>query len=579
MFSGETCPMKLCSCLFLSSLLLLSACSPEPGVEPADIVLMNGGVYTVDAERSWAEAVAVRGGEIVSVGNNDLVATFIGDSTEVIDLAGSMALPGLHDTHTHPLEGGYLMRQCDLSEDGSSVEAIVKILRQCALASDDEWITGFGLDLALFGRNGPDKSLLDAIDPDRLFFIIAADGHSVLVNSPVLELASINDESADPPEGVIERRAETGEPNGTLREAAYDLVDVLRPQRQLDESTDAMRDALTAMTAVGITSFNDVWVGELELQIYQAIERSGDLNMRILNSIIDEGVFGKHAGEELERVLASRGDYASELINNDSIKIMVDGVLEGETAALVEPYIGLDHEGVLNHTSEELRERVKRYDAMGLQIHMHTIGDGAARAGLDAIEYARTENAGNTQSNDLRHALSHLALIHADDIGRFAELDASASFTGAWAYPSSWVTDLNLPVLGQARVDRMYPMGDVHRAGGIVIGGSDWIYGPLDPLDSIEVAITRQDPNDANGPIGNIHGSIDLATAIEAYTIDAAWAMHQEDKVGSIRVGKRADIVILDRNLFEIPATEINEASVRFTIFDGEIVYRKADKD
>ena len=571
--------MKLQSCLFFAVLHLLTACNGRPDVEPADIVLVNGGVYTVDAERRWAEAVAVRNGEIVSVGSNDSIATYIGASTEVIDLSGSMALPGLHDTHTHPLEGGYLLRQCDLSEDGSSVEAIIQILRQCALEIDDEWIIGFGLDLALFGSNGPDKSLLDAIAPDRLFFVIASDGHSVLVNSRVLELAGISEESTDPPEGVIERRAETGEPNGTLREAAYDLVDALRPKRQLDESVDAMRDALAAMHAVGITSFNDVWVGELELQVYQAIERSGDLKMRILNSLIDEGVFGKHVGEDFERVLASRGDYASELINNDSIKIMVDGVLEGETAALVHPYVGLDHKGVLNHSSEELRQRVKRYDAMGLQIHMHTIGDGAARAGLDAIEYARAANAGNTLSNDLRHTLSHLALIHADDIARFAELNVSANFTGNWAYPSTWVTDLNLPVLGQERVDRMYPIASVHAAGGVVVGGSDWIYGPLDPLDSIEVAITRQDPDDPNGLVGNTGDSIDLATAIEAYTMNAAWVMHQEDKVGSIHVGKRADIVVLDRNLFEIPATEINEASVLFTIFDGEIVYRSPAPD
>ena len=571
--------MKLHSYLFYSGLLLLTSCNGGTGIEPADIVLVNGGVYTVDAERRWVEAVAIRDGEIVVVGSNQSVEAYRGASTEVIDLLGGMALPGLHDTHTHPLEGGYLLRQCDLSEDGSSVDAIVQVLRQCASESDDEWVIGFGLDLALFDSNGPDKSLLDDIAPDRLFFVIAEDGHTVLVNSRVLELAGITRETPDPPEGVIERRAETGEPSGTMREAAYDLVDVLRPKRQMDESIAAMRDALAAMTAVGITSFNDVWVGELELQVYQAIERSGDLKMRVVNSIMDEGVFERHVGADFERLLAARHDYSSALINNDSIKIMVDGVLEGETAALVEPYIGLGHRGTLNHSSEELCRRVQRYDAMGLRIHMHTIGDAAVRAGLDAIEYAREANAGNARSNDLRHTLSHLALVQADDIARFAELEVSASFTGAWAFPSNWVSDLNVPVLGQKRVDRMYPIGSLHQAGAVVVGGSDWIYGTLSPLDSIEVAITRQDPDNANALIGNTGDSIDLATAIEAYTTNAAWAMHQEDKVGSIDVGKRADIVVLDRNLFAIPATQINEASVRFTIFDGEIVYRQPATD
>ncbi len=568
--------MKLYSYLFFSCLLLLTACNGKAGVEPADIVLVNGGVYTVDAERRWAEAAAVRDGRIVLVGSNDSVKTYVGDSTEVIDLSGGMAIPGFHDTHTHPLEGGYLLRQCDLSKDGTSVDAVIQILRRCVSEIADEWVIGFGLDLALFDNNGPDKSLLDDIALDRLFFIIAADGHSVLVNSRVLELAGISSETPDPPDGVIERRAETGEPNGTMREAAYDLVDVLRPKRQLDESVDAMRDALAAMRAVGITSFNDVWAGELEFQVYQAIERSGDLTMRVVNSLIDEGVFQKHAGEEFERVLAARNEYASELINNDSIKIMVDGVLEGETAALVVPYVGLDHSGTLNHSSEELRQRVLRYDAMGLQIHMHTMGDGAARAALDAIEYAKKTNDGNALSNDLRHTLSHLALIDADDIGRFSALDVAANFTANWAYPDTWVTELNLPVLGQERVNRMYPMASMHKAGAVIVGGSDWIYGPIDPLDSIEVAVTRQDPDDANALVGNTAESIDLATAIDAYTRNAAWVMHQEDQTGSIDVGKRADIVVLDRNLFAIPATEINEASVLFTIFDGEIVYRQS---
>ena len=559
------------------ALLTLCGCSEDPTIEPADIALISGGIYTVDAERSWVEAVAIRDGVVLAVGSGDSIASFIDSTTEVIDLTGGMALPGFHDTHTHPLEGGYLMRQCDLSEDGTSVDAIISHLRQCESEIDGEWIIGFGLDLSLFDANGPDMVLLDDIATDRLFFVIAADGHSVLVNSPVLKLAGISTETPDPTGGVIERRADSGEPNGTLREAAYDLVDIYRPKRQLDESIDAMRDALDAQRAVGVTSMGDRWVGELEHQVYQSIDRAGDLNMRIVASLIDAGVFGKHSGEEFERVLAARTEYASELINSDSIKIMVDGVLEGETAALVDPYTGLDHNGILNHTSEELQNRVQRYDAMGLQIHMHTMGDGAARTALDAIEFTRQANEGIERSHTPRHTLSHLALIHEDDIGRFSKLGVATSFTGKWAHPDAYVMELNLPVLGQERVDRMYPMRSLQKAGALVVGGSDWIYGPIDPLVSIETVITRQNPYDATSLVGNLDEGIDLASAIDAYTIDAAWSMHQEDKVGSIEVGKRADIVVLDTNLFEIPATQINEATVRYTIFDGEIVYRQLD--
>jgi predicted amidohydrolase YtcJ len=553
---------------------LIASCHVDSPEEPADMILINGGIYTVDADRSWAEAVAIRAGEIIAVGDNDSILNYSGDSTETIDLAGGMALPGLHDAHTHPLEGGRLMRQCDLTNAGYSVEAVFEYIRQCVADSEDEWIIGFGLDLALFGQDGPDYSALNNIDASRYFYIIAVDGHSALVNDLVLDLAGFDSDTPDPVNGIIERRAGSNEPNGTVREAANDMISSLRPDVSFGEERDAMLDAVNALNAVGVTSVVDAWAGELEMQLWKSLDDSDELSLRVVNSIIDEGVFAKHVGEDFERVLKIRKNYSSDLINNESIKMMIDGVLEGETAALVEPYIELGHSGILNYAKEDLNSRVARYDAMGLQIHMHTIGDGAARAGLDAIEFARKQNEGNTASEDLRHHLSHLELIHEDDLPRFAELDTSANFTAAWAHPNPWTTELNLPVVGQERVDRFYPIKSVQSAGGNIVGGSDWIYGPLDPLESIEIAITRQNADNADAPVGNISDGVDLSTAIDMYTVNAAWLMHQEDKVGSIEVGKRADIVVFDKNLFEIPATEINEAKVRVTIFDGKVVYR-----
>jgi len=535
---------------------------------------MNGGIYTVDADRSWAEAAAVTGGKIIAVGDNDVIARFSGVDTLTIDLTGSMALPGLHDAHIHPLEGGRLMRSCDLSNINSSADAVFEHIRQCAAENDDEWVIGLGLDLALFGQNGPDYAALNEIAMDRYFYIEGEDGHSALVNDLVLELAGFDSDTPDPVNGVIERRAGSNEPNGTVRESAVVIVGKFRPKASFSDERDAMLDAIKAMNAVGITSAVEAWAGELEMQLYKSLDDSGELTLRVVNSIIDEGVFEKHVGEDFERLLRIRDDYSSDLIRNNSIKIMVDGVLEGETAALVEPYLELGHSGVLNHTAEDLKTRVARYDRMGLQIHMHTIGDGAARAGLDAIEYAMQQNADNSASHDLRHHLSHLELIHEDDIARFAELNVSANFTAAWAHPNPWTMLLNLPVVGQDRVDRFYPIKSVQTAGGNIVGGSDWTYGPLDPMESIEVAITRQNVNDENAPVGNIDDAVDLQTAIEMYTVNAAWLMHQEERTGSIEPGKRADIVILDRNLFEIPSTEISQTKVRMTILDGQIVYR-----
>jgi predicted amidohydrolase YtcJ len=227
------------------------------------------------------------------------------------------------------------------------------------------------------------------------------------------------------------------------------------------------------------------------------------------------------------------------------------------------------HRGELILSSETLNAAVTRFDAMGLQVHMHAIGDWAVRAGLDAIEAARTQNG---VSNN-RHHISHLQLIHVDDIERFASLDTAANFQAAWAYPDEWIMELNLPVLGEERVQGMYPVGSVKRAGGRIVGGSDWNVSSANPLDAIETAVRRQDAEDVSGPVLNEGERVSLASMIDAYTINAAWLMHQEDSTGSIEIGKKADLLVLDRDLFELPASEINEAKVLLTLLDGEVVF------
>jgi predicted amidohydrolase YtcJ len=222
---------------------------------------------------------------------------------------------------------------------------------------------------------------------------------------------------------------------------------------------------------------------------------------------------------------------------------------------------------------DELDAAVTRFDGMGLQVHMHAIGDRAVRSGLDAIEAARRIN-GNT---DNRHHISHLQLIHFDDIERFAALDTTANFQALWAYPDDWIMELNLPVLGEERVQGMYPIASVERSGGRIVGGSDWNVSSANPLAAIETAVRRQDALQDEGPVLNANERVSLATMIDAYTINAAWLMHQENLAGSIELGKRADIVVLDRDLFDIPSTEIDEAQVVMTLLDGEIIYLNQD--
>lgn len=565
---------KLIAILLITS-TALSACAKPSPENLADIVFLNGGIYTVDAERSWAEAAAIRDGVIVVVGTNAEVRPLVGASTEVFDLGGHMAMPGMHDSHVHPLEGGYEQVYCNLW-NAQGVDNIIGTLSLCAKHHEGEWFNAVGLDVAVFGVDGPDKALLAGIADDKFIFVDDMGGHSALVNDKVLDLVGYDENTPDPLLGVIERRPGSNEPSGFVRESARDAIDKLRPARDLATSKVAMRQAVQLMNSYGITSVYDVWVGEHEMQTYQLLEQSGELTVRVLGGIIDEGVFEKHSGQDFERLLRDRGDYESDLVSYNSIKIMVDGVFEGETAAVLEPYLTTGELGILNHRPDDLKQRVARYYDVGMQLHFHTMGDAAARAALDAIEYARER--GSEEHKELRHTLSHLGLIDPEDMLRFRELNAGASFTMVWGYENSWTTELNIPALGQQRVNRIYPILSVHDAGGVVLGGSDWNYGDLDPLLSIETGITRDDPfgpaRQGASPV-TFYERVDLATMIASYTINGAWQLQAEDISGSIEAGKRADLVVYDRNLFDISVADISEANVELTIFDGRVVYRR----
>jgi predicted amidohydrolase YtcJ len=277
-------------------------------------------------------------------------------------------------------------------------------------------------------------------------------------------------------------------------------------------------------------------------------------------SAFDDSVYDLVAGRD-----AFRGKYLSA----DSVKVYMDGVIETKTSNMLEPYS--DDLGNFDnfYTQEAANSFYQRLDAMGVQIHTHAIGDGAIRAALDAYEYALQQNG----PNDNRHVITHLQLIDEADIPRFGELNVAANFQSLWAYPDQYI-DLAVSVVGQDRVDHFYPIGSIVSSGGLLTGGSDWNVSSLNPLDAIEVAVRRQDPMSNGGRIHHESERVDLATILDAYTRNGAWLMRLEDKTGSIEPGKRADLIVLDRNLFEIPAEDINNSKVLLTFMDGKEVYR-----
>jgi predicted amidohydrolase YtcJ len=558
----------------LSVAVVTSGCSggeKTPAPPPADLVLRNGGIYTVDAQRSWAQAAAIRDGAIVAVGDEASIAPYVGSTTRVVDLAGHIALPGLHDSHVHPIRGGLMLLGCSL-DLLPSVEALVERVRECAARTQGEWVVGDNYDLSLFPEGNAHKSVLDAVVPDRPVYLRGSDGHSGWANSKALALAGIEADTPDPPKGVIERDPGTGEPSGTLRETATALIEAKIPKPTAMENAAALKAALREMASVGVTSFIDAWVSESQLQTYAAVAKEGVLSARVRTCLV-HGVLGDHEGAEFDRVLASLDGYASERLDTHCIKIFLDGVLEGETAALLEPYVDSpDHRGELNLEPAALADAVSRFDAMGLQVHMHAIGDHAARAGLDAVAEARERNG----ERDRRHHIAHLQLVHPDDLPRFAQLGVTANFQALWAYPDTWITEINLPAVGKERVDRMYPIGSVMRAGGRIVGGSDWFVSSVNPWLAIETAVTRADAAGEIEGVLNAGERVDLATMIAAYTIEGAWLAGREKENGSIETGKRADLVVLDRNVFEVPAEQIGDAEVVLTILDGEVIYERA---
>jgi predicted amidohydrolase YtcJ len=563
-------------CLLLGFMTaLLFAChTSRPGAEartgPADLVFLGGAVYTLDAEHSWAEAVAIKGGKIVAVGADGEIEPWIGPDTERVDLAGKMLLPGFHDAHVHPVYGGVQAQRCSL-EGLDSVRATLEEIRDCAEHTQTEgWLLASRWDLALFPDGNAPKELLDEIAPDRPVFVAGVDGHSAWVNSKALDIAGIDRDTPNPPLGVIEKDTVTGEPSGTLRESAMGLVHRHVPETTPQERLDGLRLAVKMANGFGITSLIDAGVGESEMIAYETLDDDGELTVRALLSL-EWGTHLVSGTTDFEQLLQKRKRYAGPRRRPDSIKLFVDGVLEGETAALLEPYLGGgEPRDTLNFTPESLRDLVVRFDAAGLQVHMHAIGDRAVRIGLDAVEAAREVNG----PSDNRHHIAHLQLIHPTDVPRFAELGVVANFQAAWAYPDSDITEINLPAVGPERVNRMYPIGSVQRAGATVVGGSDWDVSTMNPLVAIETALIREDPDGVVEGALNADERVGLEAMLAAYTRNGAYVMHQEVVVGSIEVGKAADVIVLEKNLFELPPREIGSVRVLRTLIDGETVYR-----
>ncbi len=397
------------------------------------------------------------------------------------------------------------------------------------------------------------------------------------MNTKALELAGITAESADPPRGIIGRVPKTGEPTGGLFETAMKLVSDLLPEYSREDRASSLKNALAMLNAVGITNVVEARATQDHLLAYSDVAKEGDLTAHVSISIhaeISEGLDAVRNALETKSGFEAMGPLPADIACNQ-VKLFMDGTVEEQTAAMLDNYKGKTHRGRPLADSETTKLVIAALDRMGVQVHVHAIGDRAVRMALDGFEHAQTTNG----QRDSRHHIAHLNVVGRDDIARFGNLGVTANFQALWAtIDDPYVGEINRSLLEAEPFDWQYPIGSIHRSGGRLAFGSDWPVSTADPFPAIQVAVTRRGPdNEVREPWTPQH-LIDVATAIDGYTRNGAWLTFREADCGTLEVGKLADLVVLDRNIWATPKHKLMETKVDQTFFRGRIVFdRKKD--
>ena len=548
-------------------LVFCSACAPADAENGIDTILLtNGAIYTVNEAQPWAEAIFVEDGVIRFVGTSTEADEFADATTKIIDLGGKMVLPGLHDVHTHPLEArSPFAGTCLLDPQETDAENFIALLEECAPDQiGTNWVLGFGHSVftLLKSQRNPIEILDEAI-PDRPAVIMEATSHSIWVNSKGLEAAGINADTVNPPGGVIVKDDATGQPTGILFDSAGDLImDIAwQPSDEIKELNYAgLLEALGELNKNGITStceartywkrdFQDAWL---------RAEREEKLSVRtILGLWAYPSMDDETQLAELKKLYRNN---PGELLRISQIKVYADGILINSTAAMHEPYLETlgeipSNNGLNYFTQERLTRYITALDAAGFDFHIHAIGDRGIHEALNAIEAG--------QSGNQRHRLTHLEVVDPADYGRFKALNVAADMqvSGAFTLPDSWYE--NAFLIGD-RSAPLVPLKDLYEAEALVTLSSDWDVSTLNPFVGMQNALTRAPQN-----------LPDLKSVIEAYTINPAYVMQQEEVVGSLEVGKEADLIVISQNIFDVAIEQIGKTQVEMTMLAGEIVYER----
>ena len=571
----------------------------------ADMVMRNGYVYTVDGKNSVQQAIAVTGGKIVYVGSDAGVASYIGTQTQLIDLAGRMLMPGFIDAHMHPGDGGRAMTLCDLKYQTMTRKVFQETIQACLDADKgkgpDVWLEVGSWDrIGMTGLDGDaDKSTLDALKTNRPIQVRSTDFHTVLTNSRGLAVAGINKHTANPGDGKYMRDS-AGNPNGICEDGAAEAMAAVVPPATDAEKLNQTRAALDAMRQQGITSFFDALSGPENGKAFTTLQQSGELTARALLAIkLDPAAAAADPDKTIAEAKALAATYdqgeakPAPGVSMRHVKLFMDGIINApaDTGAMLTPYLrnaGTDtapkwtpgkNTGELYFPPQVLNPLLLKAVQAGLDPHLHATGDRAVRDSLNGIEYVRQQLPGN----GFRPAITHNESVDPADYARFKALDVTANMSFQWAQQAPSTVDGTNEHLGAARFARMEPSGSIARAGGRVAYGSDWPVDPLDEFLALKIGVTRSgDPLNPHsyGPkyAGRLNAdpALSRTEVLRTITINAAEQLKLDAVVGSVEVGKFADLIVLDKNFMQVPEEALARNNVLLTVVGGRVVWAKA---
>lgn len=537
---------------------------------PRDRVLVGGHVYTADERNPEATAVSMRNGRIMEVGSDQEVLAAAKAGTPVIDLKGRTVVPGFIDAHGHLLNLGLSLLNLNVTGTAGYQAVIDAVAARVADRQPGEWIIGRGWDQNDWPEKAfPNHARLSAVSPDNPVALTRVDGHAMLVNAAAMHVAGVTADTPDPPGGKIHKDAQ-GNPTGVLVDRAMDLVREHIPPPSRERRVEAVRRAVAECLRNGLTSVHDAGVDGNTIELYKRLILADDLRLRVYAMIRATDV------PTLNRYFESGPliGYGEGLLTVRCVKAIADGALGSRGAALLAPYADdPGNAGLLMFQQDYLQSLTESALAAGFQIATHAIGDRANRMVLNAYEAALKATGIDPEENEKRLRIEHAQVVALDDFPRFAKLGVIPSMQATHATSDMyWALDR----LGPDRIEGAYAWQRFIKAGSRIANGSDFPVEGVNPLWGFYASITRQDHQ--GQPAGGwMPGQrMTREQALHSFTINAAYAAFQEDEIGSIEPGKRADLVILSQDIMKVPPAEILNTEVLMTFFDGEVVYRRS---